>query len=464
MRVMVTGGSGFIGSHVVDKLLAGGYEPRIFDLRESPHHSSDEVETVIGDLLDPDTLRAAIDACDAVIHLAAAADVGLVAADPEWSERVNARGTLAVLEAARATGIGRVIYGSTIWVYGEAGIGVIDEEAPLRLPRHLYTASKLAGEMYCTSYAELYDVPFTILRLGIPYGPRARPAAVIPIFVRKALAGEPLTIAGDGAQGRRFTYVEDLADGVVRALAPCAENRVYNLASNETVTIRELAETVQGLTENAEIIHTPGRSGDFAGAEISSRRAAEELGWHPSTPLRVGVRRYLEWLTADSPPPASTRVPEPAPAPAEEPAALVPSPPRHRRSLASAFGDSSTIALACAAGTLIPYAMALGMDERFDRAQVHAVGLTTLIATLIGLLLIQAATVRRFRAGVTSALWLVAFYFALEALPWPRHALDLALPEIQTLVLSMLGVLMAAAAAIGLHRWRRDHAAPDEAI
>jgi UDP-glucose 4-epimerase len=464
MRVVVTGGSGFIGSHVVDRLLAGGHEPRIFDLRESPHHSPDEVDTVIGDLLDPDILRAAIEGCDAVIHLAAAADVGLVAAEPERSERVNARGTLAVLEAARATGIGRVIYGSTIWVYGESGDGVIDEEAPLRLPRHLYTASKLAGEMYCTSYAELYDVPFTILRFGIPYGPRARPSAVIPIFVRKALAREPLTIAGDGAQGRRFTYVEDIADGVVRALAPCAENRVYNLAGNQTVTIRELAETVQGLTEKAEIVHTRGRSGDFAGAEISSRRAAEELGWHASTPLRVGVRRYLEWLTADSPAPVSPGVPEPAPVPAEQRPALVPSPRRRRPSLASTFGDPSTVALACAAGTLIPYAMALGMDERFDKAQVHAVGLTTLMATLIGLLLIQSATLRRLRAGLTSAVWLVAFYFTLEALPWPRHALDIALPEIQTLVLSMLGVLMAVAAAIGVNRWRRDQAAPDEAI
>src|SRR5204862_2091645 len=150
------------------------------------------------------------------------------------------RGTLSVLEAARATGT-RVIYGSTIWVYGNSGDGLIDEESPIGMPDHLYTASKLAGEMYCTSYAELYDVSCTILRFGIPYGPRARPSAVIPIFVRKALAGDALTIAGDGSQGRRFVYVEDLAEGVVKALDHAAENRVYNLASDTTVTIRELA-------------------------------------------------------------------------------------------------------------------------------------------------------------------------------------------------------------------------------
>ena len=137
-----------------------------------------------------------------------------------------------VLEAARAAQVARVIYTSTIWVYtGESGDRV-DEDTPLRMPAHLYTASKLAGEMYCTSYRELYGLETTILRLGIPYGPRARPAAVLPAFVNRALAGESLTVAGDGSASRRFVYVEDLADGCVKALAEigrasCRE-RVYS--------------------------------------------------------------------------------------------------------------------------------------------------------------------------------------------------------------------------------------------
>jgi UDP-glucose 4-epimerase len=216
-RILVTGGSGFIGSHVVDKLAEAGFEPRIYDLRPSPHHEPGTVDTVVGDLFDEEPLRAAMEDCDAVVHLAAYADVGVVAEQPVDAEECNSRGTLAVLEAARATGT-RVVYGSTIWVYSASGEGVIDEDSPIGLPDHLYTASKLAGEMCCTSYAELYDVPCTILRFGIPYGPRARPSAVIPIFVSKALEGEPLTIAGDGLQTRRFIYVEDLADGVVAAV------------------------------------------------------------------------------------------------------------------------------------------------------------------------------------------------------------------------------------------------------
>src|SRR4051794_21913523 len=314
-RVLVTGGSGFIGSHVVDKLYDSGYEPRIYDLQESPHHEPGSVDTVVGDLFDHETLCAAMQDCDAVVHLAAYADVGIVAKEPVEAEECNSRGTLAVLEAARATDT-RVIYGSTIWVYGASGDGLIDEDSALGLPDHLYTASKLAGEMYCSSYTELYDVPCTILRFGIPYGPRARPTAVIPIFVSKALGGEPLTIAGDGLQTRRFVYVEDLAEGVVAAIEHGADGRVYNLAGDETVTIRELAEIVSALIDDTEVVHTPGRSGDFGGAVISNERAAEELGWRASTPLREGVRRYLTWLAPERAPAAE---PEPAPVPAAPP-------------------------------------------------------------------------------------------------------------------------------------------------
>jgi UDP-glucose 4-epimerase len=474
MRVLVTGGSGFIGSHVVDKLRGAGHEPVVFDLRPSPHHSSDEIETVLGDLLDAGALKEAMTGCDAVIHLAAAADVGIVAEQPEESERVNTRGTLMVLEAARASGIGRVIYGSTIWAYGDSGNGTIDEDTLLGLPKHLYTASKVAGEMYCTSYAELYDVSCTILRFGIPYGPRARPSAVIPIFVRKALAGEPLTIAGDGSQGRRFVYVEDLAEGVVGALDRGTDNRIYNLASDTTVTILELAETVQDLVGDVEIVHTPGRNGDFDGAEISSRRAEQELGWRASTPLREGVRRYMAWLAADSQPePVATVQPEPAVPVA--PAASAPperSPVRRRiprpalgslRWPTGLLGDGPTMAFACAVATLITYVIAL-RTRSLDDAQTHAVGLTTVVWTLVGLLLLQAASVRRLLQGITWALWLVAFYVGLLTLHWTKQRLELALPGLHTLILSGFGMLIAVAVAAGIARWRRESPASDEVL
>jgi UDP-glucose 4-epimerase len=312
LKALVTGGAGFIGSHVVDRLVAEGHEARVFDLLPWAYEQRDGVESFAGDLLDPEVLREAAEDCDVIVHLAAAADVGLVAKDPAGSERLNARGTLNVLEAARATGA-RVLYASTIWVYSDVCESHVDEDSQLALPSHLYTATKLAGEMYCRSYGELYDVETTILRFGIPYGPRARPAAVLPIFVNKALAGEPLTIAGDGLQTRRFVYVEDLAEGVVRALAPAAIGRVYNLVSDEDTSVRDIAEAVRAAVGEVQITHVEGRSGDFAGAQVSGERAARELGWQACTPFSEGVERYVAWHRAQNG--AAALPPAPAPAP-----------------------------------------------------------------------------------------------------------------------------------------------------
>src|SRR5947209_2390864 len=295
VRVLVTGGSGFIGSHVVDKLRARGHEPVIYDLRPSPWHESGTVDTVLGSITGREALERALHSCDAVAHLAAVADVNDVHASPEEAERINARGTVAVLEAARRAGVSRIVYASTIWVYSDCVGEEVDEETLLPAPSHLYTSTKLAGELYCKAYQELYGIDYTILRFGIPYGPRAREAAVIPAFVNKALAGQPLTLAGDGSQSRRFVYVEDLADGVARGLDDVAANRVYNLASNENVSIKQIAETVKDLIGNVSIEYTPARPGDFGGKVVSSERALTELGWSAATPFSEGVRRYVDW-------------------------------------------------------------------------------------------------------------------------------------------------------------------------
>jgi UDP-glucose 4-epimerase len=295
MKVLVTGGSGFIGSHVVDKLIARGVTPRIFDLNHSPYHAPGEVDTFLGTLMDPGALRLAMTGCHAVIHLAAYADVNEVADEPLYAENVNTRGTLNVLESARRAGVSRVIYGSTTWVYGDCAETNVDEDTVIAAPSHLYTATKIAGEHYARAYSQMFGVESTILRFGIPYGPHARPTAVVPIFVRKAVAGEPLTIAGDGLQFRKFVYVEDLAEGIVLGLKPVAANRIYNLDGRQKVTIREIAETVQEIVGDVDIVHTEARGADFSGKEVSSERAEVELGWVPTTPFDEGVRRYVDW-------------------------------------------------------------------------------------------------------------------------------------------------------------------------
>jgi UDP-glucose 4-epimerase len=293
MKVLVTGGSGFIGSHVVDKLKNKGIEVRIYD-GVMPTFRED-LEFYQGSILNIDSLSFAMNGIDAVFHLAAIADVKDVYNEPYYSESINVRGTINVLEAARKAGVKKVIYGSTTWVYSDARENIVDESTPLYAPSHFYTATKLASEYYCQSYSKLYGLEVTILRYGIPYGPRARDGAVVPIFVRKALNGEPLTIAGDGSQFRKFVYVEDLAEGNVLALKDIANNKVYNLDGEEKVTIRQIAETIKKILGDVKIEYTPARPGDFSGKEVSSKLANEELDWKPKTSFEEGVRRYIKW-------------------------------------------------------------------------------------------------------------------------------------------------------------------------
>lgn len=293
MKVLVTGGSGFIGSHLVDKLRDRGIHVRVFDM-VMPTFRGD-VEFYHGSLLDLEALRMAMSGVDAVYHLAAIADVKDVYEDPHYSESINVRGTINVLEAVRKSKRQRVIYGSTTWVYSETNGQCVDEETPLNAPAHLYTATKIASEYYCQAYNKLYDIPVTILRYGIPYGPRARDGAVVPIFVAKALNGEPLTIAGDGSQYRKFVYVEDLAEGNVLALKNSSENRIYNLDGSEKITIRRIAEAVQKLILGVKIEYIAERPGDFSGKDISSERAKRELGWEAKIGFEEGMKKYIEW-------------------------------------------------------------------------------------------------------------------------------------------------------------------------
>lgn len=300
MKVLVTGGSGFIGSHVVDRLRDDGHQVRVFDM--VPYTHRPDVEWYKGSILDFDDVRFALAGIQAIYHLAAVADVNDVFADPLYADAVNVRGTIHVLEAARRSRINRVILGSTVWAYSESseGEGQVDENTALNPPNHLYTATKVAAEYYCHAYSKLYGLSTTVLRYGIPYGPRARGAAVIPTFVKKALNHEPISITGDGMQFRKFVFVKDLAEANVLALKPIAENKVYNIEGAEKTSIRRLAELVQKLVGNVEVEFKPGRTGDFSGKEISSQKALKELGWEPTTKIEEGLKQYIEWYRSNN--------------------------------------------------------------------------------------------------------------------------------------------------------------------
>ncbi|WP_354644018.1 NAD-dependent epimerase/dehydratase family protein [Kitasatospora camelliae] len=309
MRVAVTGGCGFIGSHVVDRLLAAGHEVLAVDSADT--HLNPGAEFARLDILDLPGLTRALGGSEVVFHLAAMADVEQVTADPVRAVRMNVDGTATVLEAARRSGLSRTVLASTVWVYGaarsEPGLDgeeqELDEHAPVDLDRsgHLYVASKLAAEMLVHSYRDLYGQHFTVLRYGIPYGPRMRDELVIARFVQAALAGTPITIAGDGRQTRNFVYVEDLADAHVRALSPAAQDQTFALEGSTAISVRDIADTVDRLLGPVTIEHIEARTADYTGRRISAAQAKRLLGWSPKTTFTDGVGRYADWYRAGNP-------------------------------------------------------------------------------------------------------------------------------------------------------------------
>jgi UDP-glucose 4-epimerase len=298
MKIAVTGGSGFIASHVVDHLLAAGHEVVAIDHRVRPHRDDVQFEDI--DVLNLSALIQATAGCDFIFHLAAVSNVNYAHKYPVYTVDLNINGTANVLEAARLNDVRRVFFASTVWIYtGTRGNGSLTEDEPFHLPDagHIYTTSKIASEMIIHNYWQLYRQPFTILRYGIPYGPRMREELVIPIFIRKALSGEPILIQGDGSQYRNYVYIDDLARAHLLALNKKAENQVYNLEGSRRISIAEIAHTIDHvLGGGIQIKYVPARPGDYAGKEVSARKVHDELGWAPIIDFEEGMSRTIDWF------------------------------------------------------------------------------------------------------------------------------------------------------------------------
>ncbi len=214
---------------------------------------------------------------------------------PELCLEVNEKGTVNLLKAASAKEVDRVILASTTWVYGKTE-GVVDEETAIPIPDHIYTKTKIGQEHLLYAWHKHYGLRYTILRYGIPYGPRMRSNMVIAIFARKAMQKEPVSVFGDGKQGRCFIYIEDLAEGNVAALKGNAENQIFNLAGTEFVTINEIVDILKRVIGEIKVINSPSRPGDFKGTRISITKAKRLLGWEPKTKFDEGIRLYVEHL------------------------------------------------------------------------------------------------------------------------------------------------------------------------
>lgn len=299
MKIIVAGGSGFIGSHVVDALIGIGHEVLIYDL-EAPRYGQ-ACGFVRGDTRDVDRLVQVIKADDIVYLLAAEANVNRFFESPVFSTDITANAALSVLEAARRASAARVLLASTEWVYGslpEAGDESVTEDTPVtQNPDHIYTSSKIAAELFCKNYHDLYGVNFTIMRYGIPFGERARQETVTPIFIRRIARGEPLTIHGDGSQSRQFIYVKDLALGNAACIQKAAENQVFNLNGRKQISVIRIVRTLEEIIGKKAILQfVDDRRGNFKGRFISSEKARTLLGWEPTLSYEDAMRGYVHWF------------------------------------------------------------------------------------------------------------------------------------------------------------------------
>lgn len=298
VKAVVTGGSGFIGSHVVDALVEAGCQVTVLDHGVRPHRRDVGFEDV--DLMDLSSVLAATRGAEHIFHLAAVANVNYAFKYPVYTTSLNVVGTANVLEAARLNGARRFYLASTVWVYnGSPDSQVVDETTPFYLDGagHIYTSTKMASEMVCHNYGHLYGVPFTVLRYGIPYGPRMREELLIPVFLRKALAGEPLSVAGRGEQFRKFVYAHDLARGHVLAMSDAAANQTYNLEGKRRVTVLDVAQGIRGLVgDHVRIDFGPERPGDFGGKDVSGAKAEADLGWTPKVDFEDGLQATVAWF------------------------------------------------------------------------------------------------------------------------------------------------------------------------
>jgi UDP-glucose 4-epimerase len=309
---LVTGGAGFIGSHLVEALVAAGARVRVLDdLSSGRRESLDEaaVEVLQGDVCNDGDLDRAFDGADVVMHLAARC-VRLSFSDPDYVHRVNSHGTLQVLLAARRRGVRRVVYVSSSEVYGSAVRVPMTEDHPLQ-PTTIYGATKLAGELYAQAATRSFALETVVVRPFNTYGPRAHfkgvYGEVIPRFTVRLLNGRRPVIFGDGLQTRDFTYVSDTVRGILAAAAvPDAHGQVVNIARGEEVTILRLAELLAKAIDAARAPEfTEERPADVRRHWADVSRARAELGFTARIGIEEGLARYLAWFCATYPNPAA---------------------------------------------------------------------------------------------------------------------------------------------------------------
>ena len=310
MRILVTGGAGFIGSHLVETSLAAGHTVAILDdfndfydpqiKRANIEKISKDVPVHQIDLRENDAVRNLFrrEKFDTIAHLAARAGVRPSIQHPQLYYDTNVTGTLHLLDAARATGVERFIFASSSSVYGVSKTVPFSEEQHLTQTISPYAATKIAGEFLCSTYSHLYQLRVVALRYFTVYGPRQRPDLAIHQFTKKIHAGQPIDQFGDGTTRRDYTYIDDIIQGTMAALkydGPLFD--IFNLGESETIQLKDLIEKIEkALGKSAKINQLPEQPGDVPLTCADISKARKLLGYNPTTQLSEGLPRFIEWF------------------------------------------------------------------------------------------------------------------------------------------------------------------------
>ena len=305
-RYLVTGGAGFIGSHLCARLVADGHDVRALDDLSSGHRSNldgVDVDLIVGDLRDSDALGSAVEGADFVLHHAAIASVQYSVEHPLEEQDVNVVGTLQVLEAARAAGVRRVVFAASAAAYG-ADEKVPKQETMPTVPISPYGLSKVAGEHYCRGWSHVYELETGCLRYFNIFGPRQDPASpysgVISIFARAMIDGRTPTIHGDGEQSRDFTFVDNVVAANMLACAmPSTAGEIYNIGCARAITVNELVAALNTcLGSELKPDHIESRAGDVRVSLADISAASQQLGYEPTTAFEEGLRQTVDWMRA----------------------------------------------------------------------------------------------------------------------------------------------------------------------
>jgi UDP-glucuronate 4-epimerase len=313
MRILVTGGAGFIGSHVCEYLLKDGHRVSILDDLNDFYPRAMKIQNLMelrsaatfyhGDICNQQIVERIFEQelPEAVIHLAARAGVRPSIQQPMLYERVNVAGTTLLLEIARQFDVQKFVFASSSSIYGVADRVPFSEDDTQNLPISPYAATKIAGEKICYTYSHLYKLKTVCLRLFTVYGPRQRPDLAIRKFADMIQKGQPIPVFGDGTSSRDYTFIDDIVGGIVAALHHDSRFDIFNLGNSQPVQLRTLIKSLElNLGSRATLVHEPAQPGDVPITFADISKARRLLGYKPQTPFDEGIEKFVEWQLATS--------------------------------------------------------------------------------------------------------------------------------------------------------------------